>query len=363
MKEVEKISLGGYAFTLESDALALAEQYLDELTRYYSAREGGSEIIDGIEERMAELLHEKCGREGVVSQAAVESIIAILGRPEQIEDAGPEPGPEAEPRQPRRKLYRDVSDKVVAGVCSGLGAYFNVDKVLFRIAFTALTLITLFGFRLNLGRHGDFSFSMQLFFPVVYLILWICMPPAKTVRQRWEQRGEDGTIHGIQQRIESGAHEVGEAIQSVGKSNAWSEIGQIFEKLFGLALLIIGFAGLFAGGVLTFGSGALTHRGRMAGNEGFLGLGQLYGRGMSELYQVAPSVADALAQPWIQILLLLVIFLPFLGILYGALQMLFGFKSPKWHPGLVIFVLWLMSIIAAGILIATGAMSTELITI
>ena len=62
-------------------------------------------------------------------------------------------------------------------------------------------------------------------------------------------------------------------------------------------------------------------------------------------------------------LLILVVALPFLGILYGSLQMLFGFKSPKWHPGLVIFILWLMSIIAAGILIATGAASTEWLTI
>ena len=43
--------------------------------------------------------------------------------------------------------------------------------------------------------------------------------------------------------------------------------------------------------------------------------------------------------------------------------MLFGFKSPKWHPGLVIFILWLMSIIAAGILIFTGAATNEWLTI
>ena len=42
---------------------------------------------------------------------------------------------------------------------------------------------------------------------------------------------------------------------------------------------------------------------------------------------------------------------------------IFGFKSPKWHPGLVIFILWLMSVIATGILIGTGIVSTELLTI
>ena len=302
MKEVEKVSLGGYAFTLDNDAAELTAGYLGELERFYAGREGGGEILEGIEERMAELLREKCGQDGVVSKPVIEGIIAILGRPEQIEeegDSGSEPGMTkggpgmtkggpglskeesgmAKEEKPRRKLYRDMSDKVVAGVCSGLGAYFQTDQVLFRLIFAIGTAVT----ALSLGWHRGFSVSIQLLFPVLYLILWICMPPARTVRQRWEQRGEDGTIHGIQQSIESGAREIGEAVQAVGKSNAWKEIGNIFEKGIGLILLIIGFSGLFAGGLAIFGSGALRHQGWMSGEQGFLGLGQLYNEGLSEL--------------------------------------------------------------------------------
>ena len=383
MKEVERVSLGGYAFTLDADAAALAGEYLGELERHYGGREGGAEILEGIEERMAELLHEKCGRDGVVSRAAVEGIIAILGRPEEIAEEGDSPdepaddgngnpanegtgkarshsGPDPESPRQKRKLFRDVSDKVVAGVCSGLGAYFQTDKVFFRLLFAIGTVVTFFGFGLY---ENGFTLSLHLSFPILYIILWICMPPAKTVRQRWEQRGEDGTILGIQQRVESGASEMGEAIRSVGQSNAWGEIGRIIEKFIGVVLLVVGFGGLFAGGVALFGSGALSHQGWIGGNRGFLGLGQLYDEGMRELYGEAPAIADALMQPWVQGVLILVVLLPFLGILYGALQMLFGFKSPKWHPGLVIFILWLMSIIAAGILIFTGAATNEWLTI
>ena len=375
MKEVEKVSLGGYAFTLDNDAAELTAGYLGKLERFYAGREGGSEILEGIEERMAELLREKCGQDGVVSKPVIEGIIAILGRPEQIEeegDSGSEPGMTkggpgmskeesgpAKEEKPRRKLYRDMSDKVVAGVCSGLGAYFQTDKVLFRLIFAIGTAVT----ALSLGWHRGFSVSIQLLFPVLYLILWICMPPARTVRQRWEQRGEDGTILGIQQSIESGAREVGEAIQTVGQSNAWSEIGRIFEIIIGLILLAVGFSGLFAGGLAVFGTGALRHHGWMSGDRGFLGLGQLYNDGLSELYSEAPFIADAISQPWVQGLLILVVTLPFVGILYGSLKMLFGFKSPKWHPGLVIFILWLMSIIAAGILIVAGGATYEWLTI
>ena len=181
MKEVERVSLGGYAFTLDADAAALAGEYLGELERHYGGRVGGAEILEGIEERMAELLHEKCGHDGVVSRAAVEGIIAILGRPEEIAEEGDspdEPAKDGNPESPRqkRKLFRDVSDKVVAGVCSGLGAYFQTDKVFFRLLFAIGTAVTFFG----IGWHRGFTVSLQLIFPVLYVILWICMPPAKT---------------------------------------------------------------------------------------------------------------------------------------------------------------------------------------
>ena len=41
---------------------------------------------------------------------------------------------------PAGPLRRDPEDKVVAGVCSGLGRHFGIDPVIFRIGFVALTL-------------------------------------------------------------------------------------------------------------------------------------------------------------------------------------------------------------------------------
>ena len=365
MKEVERVSLGGYAFTFDDDAARLTEEYLGQLEKHYDGRTGGGEIMDCIEERMAELLTEKAGREGVVSRAMIEEVIGILGRPEDIE-AGEEEAKEEQreeiPGQARndgnkRKLYRDLTDKMVAGVCSGLAAYFNIEATLPRLIFAVGTVAGFFG----RWHHGHFA--IHLSFPILYVLLWICMPAAKTVRQRWEQRGEDGTLDGImrsiEQGIESGAREVDNALQSVGKSKAWTEIGGVLEKFMGIFLLIVGFAGLFTGSLWGFGSGWFGKR----TGHGLFGLGRLYDQGMAELHHFAPQVAHSLSLPGVNILLMLVCFLPFLGLLYGALQLLFGFKSPKWHPGLVIFILWLMSVIATGILIGTGIVSTELLTI
>lgn len=368
MKEIERVSLGGYAFTLESDAARLAEDYLGELEKYYDGRAGGGEILDGIEERMAELLMEKAGRDGVVSRPMIEEAIGILGRPEDIEAAEEEAGAEGNsPAGPandgkgtsnderrQRKLYRDLENKMVAGVCSGLAAYFKQDVALFRILFVLFTVVFTFGF-----WHHGVGWRISMGAPTIYVILWICMPAAKTVRQRWEQRGEDGTLNSIQRSVEAGAKEFEEAVKSVGQSSAWSEFANIFGKLIGVVLLIVGFAGLFTGSLWGFGSGWLGNR----HGDGFLGLGRLYDRGLTELHMYAPQAAHALAQPGVNILVALVCFLPFLGILYGALQLLFGFKPPKWHPGLVIFILWLLSVVALGILVATGFISAELLTV
>lgn len=55
-------------------------------------------------------------------------------------------------------LYRDESDKMLGGVCSGLGEYFDIDTNLVRVAFVALT---------TFGGGGI----------VAYLILWAILDP------------------------------------------------------------------------------------------------------------------------------------------------------------------------------------------
>jgi phage shock protein C len=56
-----------------------------------------------------------------------------------------------------KRLVRDQGNKVIAGVCSGLGNYFNIDPVLVRVAFVLAVIMFGFGF-------------------VPYILLWIFMP-------------------------------------------------------------------------------------------------------------------------------------------------------------------------------------------
>ncbi|OJF12845.1 PspC domain-containing protein [Couchioplanes caeruleus] len=43
---------------------------------------------------------------------------------------------------PYKQLRRPLDDRIVAGVCSGLGRYLSVDPVLVRVGFAALAVLT-----------------------------------------------------------------------------------------------------------------------------------------------------------------------------------------------------------------------------
>ena len=58
---------------------------------------------------------------------------------------------------PVRRLYRNPRNKMIAGVCGGLGHYFGIDPVVFRIGFAALSL---------LGGSGV----------LLYVIFWVVVP-------------------------------------------------------------------------------------------------------------------------------------------------------------------------------------------
>ena len=68
----------------------------------------------------------------------VEEVISTMGEPEEITD---EPGVEEEHAQPmttalvkpRKRLYRDIDNRIFGGVCAGIAAYFNVDSLLIPI--------------------------------------------------------------------------------------------------------------------------------------------------------------------------------------------------------------------------------------
>ncbi len=334
MKQIEKVSIGGYVFTLDTEAAVETDRYLKEMSAYYT----NPEITDGIEERMAELLRERTGEDGVVSKVTILSIIDILGRPERIALDEPDDATD-KAEKPAKTLYSDMENAKLAGVCSGLSAFFSIDPAIPRIAFVVFTLLGIF-----LPWEWHVRDVTSFFGPVLYVILWICMPAARTVQQRWQMRGDDGTAESIRRNIESGAAEVGSALRQVGNAPAWGTLGRIMEVAIGIFLLIVAVSGLFAGGLAVFG-------------WQWLGFTDIIKEGMTEITSEFPQAAAIIATPWVQILALAVYGLPFVGMLYASIMLLFRIKSPSWHPGLVIFIVWMITVIAFCILIAATVVS------
>ena len=341
MKEIEKVSIGGYAFTLEKDASAMVEQYLKNLEAHYLGQPGGKEIMEGIEERMAELLLERCGSSGVATVADVRSLVEILGRPERIEADDPEP---EQPREaPRKKLYRDLENKKVGGVCAGLGNYFNFDVVAIRIIFCVITLALLFGG----ARNGAWS----LLGFVAYAVLWLAMPAARTAQERWAMKGDAGTLDDIQRNIRNGVEEMGDAarrgmneVRDTVRGHG-NELGKILLLVIGIILLLGGVSGLASVSVI--------------GLKGPTLLSAPIDRFLDDMSLHAPAFYEMVNTPWILILVVLAVVLPLIGLIYGGIQLIFGFKPPKWRPGLVIFVLWLIVLVVLAVLFAMGVVSTE----
>ena len=332
MKKVVKVSIGNLAFTIDEDGYELLKAYLGELNAHYRSKQNGDEIIEGIEERMAELFLERSGKDAVVSMQVVKDVINILGRPDIIdEETGTsefETNQERVTRPTPKRLYRDPDHKVLGGVCSGLATYLNLDRILVRIIFFLLFL----GFSSVGFHHGSGSLIV-----LMYIVLWIVIPEARTVEQRCAMHGESPDLSHIQKRVEDGANQVGSGLRRVG-----SQGGAIVNSIFSVILKVIA---VFL--VIFSVSGILFLSFLLLGAEIFQGVIPF------DLFNYVNLGFENTI--WLKITFLMVMFLPLVGMLYGGIQILFNFKSPKLRPGLIIFILWIISGIAFTILAITAS--------
>lgn len=173
MKKTINAGLGGRSFTFDEDAYNRLDAYL-KLFRTRLKDVPATEVMDDLESRIAELFTEKVGSGGtrVVDIDLVNSVVDQLGMPDGSQmpgSAGSGPQDSGRPAAPH-KLYRDPTSARVAGVCSGLAQYFDIDVTLVRI----LMLVAIFA-----GTAGFW----------VYVILWIVVPKALTPAQQCEMRG------------------------------------------------------------------------------------------------------------------------------------------------------------------------------
>ncbi len=183
MKITVSINLGGYSFNIDEDAYAELKRYLKNLEFHFAGEESSSEILSDIETRMAELFRTKLTNyKQVINLDDVNQAISVLGSPEDISDND---GPTARDKFASpgyHRMYRDTDHRIIGGVCAGMGAYWDIDPIIIRVIFIALILA---------GGLGA----------LVYLILYIVLPEAKTTAQKIEMRGNPVNVHNIKESV------------------------------------------------------------------------------------------------------------------------------------------------------------------
>jgi len=186
MKKTVTINISGIIFHIDDDAYERLSRYLSSIKRHFSNMEGRDEIVTDIESRIAELLQAKVtDNKQVITIEDISEVVKLMGQPTEMDE---EPDQETHQektsypnRQPKR-LYRDIDNRTIGGVASGLANYFNVDPVWIKVAFIVAFLVWGTGV-------------------LAYIILWLAVPAAVTTAEKLEMRGEQVNISNIERSI------------------------------------------------------------------------------------------------------------------------------------------------------------------
>ncbi len=326
MKTTENISLAGYAFVIEIDACYELESYLNDIKVAFSADSSAEEIVADIEERIAELLRERCVSGMVVDLNMILDIKKRIGNPQELAQEDIEPAveqPDVQEKKQRswkgRRLYRNMEDRVFGGVCAGLGTYFGIDKVIFRIIFLIFFFIGFAGL-----QEGLYIMISVL----AYLCLWIAMPAARTAEQKREMKGRPLNLNSYRSGDFDFECEVKEAVESPAGQTV-RRAGSVF---LGLLLLVTALGGLL--GCIFIPSLPV-----IIGNEFTEHIRQWGPLDSGE--QLGSALVTSVTF-WG--LVLIMVGLLCIWFLYNGVMLLFDLKSPAWRPGLILFIAWVLSI-------------------
>ena len=340
MKKTVNINLAGTFFHIDEDAFGKLTRYLDAIKRSLLDPLGSDEIIRDIEARIAELFSEKMENSSqVISIKELDEVIAVMGQPEDYmvdEEIFDDEAVQSKRRasSSSKKLFRDVDDKFIAGVSSGLSHYLGLDTIWIRLIWVILVLA-------GLGS------------PIlVYILLWILIPAAETTSDKLKMTGEPINISNIEKKFKEGYDNVADTVKNAdydkygqkvksGASGFFETLGsilltlfKIFVKFFGVLMIIIAMSTLIGliVGLFTFGSI------------------DLWGHG--EFMDYISLVDTTNAPIWLlSLLTLFAVGIPFFALFILGLKLLIdNLKSIGSTAKIVLFLLWIASIIGLGIL-------------
>ncbi len=332
MKKAIKINLHGTIFHIDEDAYEKLKKYLDSISLHFSDKAEGEEIMNDIESRIAELFLEKLkNQEDVISLKLVSEVTEIMGDPKDFVDTGEDSDREysysrTSGRRARR-LYRDPENSVIGGVCSGLGAYFNIDPLIIRILFVV------------------FVFSGASLF--IYLILWIVIPKAETSAQKLEMRGEPVTVSNIEKKVREEFESAKENVKKAANSesvkrtkraanNFFLELGKILLVFIKIILILIGSIFIIGGIGIIIGIFTGT----------FMGLNFFpFADFDFTLGELLSPFTDPTSVTLLVISVSLLLLIPIFAMLYGIIKVLFSIKTRNRGLTVGAVTLWFVALV------------------
>ena len=205
MKKVINASVGGRSFALDEDAYNRLSVYFDHFKARLNrdSQAARDEVMSDLESRIAELFDEGIGGASyrVVDFALVSKVVGQLGMPDGSAEpfgtstgtsssagsgpstgsgtgTGPDFSYSGDKGEAKKRLFRDPDNKAIGGVCAGVASFLNIDITIVRIIL--LLALLLWGTGL-----------------LVYLVLWIVVPLAKTPADKCEMRGLEPTAENM----------------------------------------------------------------------------------------------------------------------------------------------------------------------
>jgi phage shock protein PspC (stress-responsive transcriptional regulator) len=328
MDKTININLGGALFTIDEEAYRVLKDYLKAIDLKFRNAPGGNETIEDIESRIAEIFLSQKGTAGVISLENVESMISIIGKPEEFgqgENEGASSSYSSKDKHQRR-MFRNPDDTVIAGVCGGIGTYLGTDPVWIRILFVIFTFFFGFGF-------------------FVYLALWLAIPSADSETRKKDMYGstyfQSDSSRPADNRQYQTTSKVGNAINEVFR--ALGKVCYVFVRIlliiFGTCLVLTGFLALLSF-VMVF---VFKYPGSFSTDA--VGFNIAYVPDFIN-YIVTPATA-----PWIKGLISIVVSIPLLALIYGGIRMIFWFRARDGFVWLGALVLWVMSAAALSIIL------------
>lgn len=344
MNKTVNINLAGTSFHIDEDAFGKLSRYLDAIRKSLKGADGSEEIMQDIEARIGELFSEKIESPSqVITLKILDEVILVMGQPEDyevddeiFEDVPPSSKTYTKSRATasHKQLFRDVDNKYISGVSSGIGHYIGIDAIWIRLLWVLLVVA---------GMGSPI---------VVYILLWILVPPALTTSEKLKMTGEPVNISNIERKFKEGFDNVTDRVKNVdydkygnkvksGASSFFDSLGvlimtlfRIFVKFIGVLIIIVSLSTLI--GLVV----------------GFFTFGSLDFWGNSELTEYIALVDTTNVPLWlIALLSLFAIGIPFFVLFILGLKLLISnLKSMSSTVKILLIVVWALSVIGLAIL-------------